>query len=155
MLCVQVPAGVLLSGSVRVLHHQRVREEFRGRSLHPGKSQVPDLRSQQQQTKACKQNLTLRSDISRFFLTFCSLTPPHLYIQFVDAKKISHSCFHELISVDFRLLSDRKTEWWSSEQPAPSNNQPTLSDHHDTPSDHQQRPVCTLSPRIHEITFGI
>jgi len=34
---VQVRAGVLLSGSFGVLHHQRVREVFRGRSLHPGK----------------------------------------------------------------------------------------------------------------------
>uniref|UniRef100_A0A669DJM5 Potassium voltage-gated channel subfamily Q member 2 n=1 Tax=Oreochromis niloticus TaxID=8128 RepID=A0A669DJM5_ORENI len=30
-----VPAGVLLPGSVCVLHHQRVREELRGRALHP------------------------------------------------------------------------------------------------------------------------
>lgn len=38
VLCPQVPAGVLLSGSVCVLHHQRVREEFGGRPLHSGKA---------------------------------------------------------------------------------------------------------------------
>lgn len=37
VFCAQVFAGVLLPGSVSVLHHQRVWEEFRGRPLHPGK----------------------------------------------------------------------------------------------------------------------
>lgn len=32
----QVPAGLLLPRAVRVLHHQRVREELGGRALHPG-----------------------------------------------------------------------------------------------------------------------
>lgn len=36
----QVRAGLLLLGYVCVLHHQRVREVFRGRSLHSGKFSI-------------------------------------------------------------------------------------------------------------------
>lgn len=47
---VQVLACVLLSGSVCVLHHQRVREEFRGCSLHSGKTLTHHLPSVQSDT---------------------------------------------------------------------------------------------------------
>lgn len=40
IFCVQVPAGLLLSGSVCVLHHQRIWKEFWGRSLHSGNTHV-------------------------------------------------------------------------------------------------------------------